>query len=123
MKWFRGGLVFKAHRLCVSLNFRLESNKEEEGVEDASFRALHATSAGWLGLRVEVAGCRVQGAGFRVCGVRFSTQSLGCRVQGLGFRVQGSGFRVQGSGFRVQGSGFRVQGSGLGSRHLRAWRP
>ena len=28
---FRGGLVFKAHRLCVSLNSRLESDKEEEG--------------------------------------------------------------------------------------------
>jgi len=28
---FRGGLVFKAHRLGVSLNSRLESNKEEEG--------------------------------------------------------------------------------------------
>ena len=27
---FRGGLVSKAHRLCVSLNSRLESNKEEE---------------------------------------------------------------------------------------------
>ena len=27
---FRGGLVFKAHRLCVSLNSRRESNKEEE---------------------------------------------------------------------------------------------
>ena len=27
---FRGGLVFKAHRLCVSLNSRLESNHEEE---------------------------------------------------------------------------------------------
>ena len=27
---FRGGLVLKAHRLCVSLNSRLESNKEEE---------------------------------------------------------------------------------------------
>jgi len=26
---FRGGLVVKAHRLCVSLNSRLESNKEE----------------------------------------------------------------------------------------------
>ena len=29
-KRFRGGLVFKAHRLCVSLNSRLETNKEEE---------------------------------------------------------------------------------------------
>ena len=27
---FRCGLVFEAHRLCVSLNSRLESNKEEE---------------------------------------------------------------------------------------------
>jgi len=26
---FRGGLVFKAHRLCVSLNSRREINKEE----------------------------------------------------------------------------------------------
>ena len=30
MQRFRGGLVFKAHRLCVSLNSRLESNKEEK---------------------------------------------------------------------------------------------
>ena len=28
---FRGRLVFKAHRLCVSLNSRLQNNKEEEG--------------------------------------------------------------------------------------------
>ena len=27
---FRGGLVFKAHILCASLNSRLESNTEEE---------------------------------------------------------------------------------------------
>ena len=30
VQWFRGGLVFKTHRLCVSLNSRLESNQEEE---------------------------------------------------------------------------------------------
>ena len=29
MQRFRGGLVFEAHRLCVSLNSRLEGNKEE----------------------------------------------------------------------------------------------
>ena len=28
VKRFRGGLVFRADRLCVSLNSRLESNKE-----------------------------------------------------------------------------------------------
>ena len=27
---FRGGLVLKAHRLCVSLNSRLERNNEEK---------------------------------------------------------------------------------------------
>ena len=32
MKRFRGGLVFKAHKLCVSLNSRLESNKERENL-------------------------------------------------------------------------------------------
>ena len=30
VQWFRGGLIFEAHRLCVSLNPRIESNKEEE---------------------------------------------------------------------------------------------
>ena len=29
-----GGIVFEAHRLCVSLNSRLESKKEEEEEED-----------------------------------------------------------------------------------------
>ena len=29
MQRFRGGLVFKDNRLCVSRNSRLESNKEE----------------------------------------------------------------------------------------------
>ena len=30
VKRFRGGLAFKAHRICVLPNSRLESNKEEE---------------------------------------------------------------------------------------------
>ena len=30
-KRFRGGIVLKAHKLCVSLDSRLESNKEEAG--------------------------------------------------------------------------------------------
>ena len=33
VQWFRGGLVFEAHRLFVSLNSRLESNQEEEEEE------------------------------------------------------------------------------------------
>ena len=45
---FRGGLVFKALRLFVSLNSRLESNKEEEeedlrgrNVPHGGLRTLH----------------------------------------------------------------------------------
>ena len=41
---FRGGLVFKAHRLCVSLNSRLESNKEEEPDDDIG-RGMHEGDA------------------------------------------------------------------------------
>jgi len=33
VKRFRGGLVFKAHRRCVSLDTRRESNKEEKEYE------------------------------------------------------------------------------------------
>ena len=52
MQRFRGGLVFKAHRVCVSLNSRLESNKEEEkrgGVRGAEF-TFWGVSAEGLGL-------------------------------------------------------------------------
>jgi len=34
---FRGGLAFKDHRLCVSLNSRLESNKEEKTKMNRAF--------------------------------------------------------------------------------------
>jgi len=49
----RGGLVFKAHRLCVSLNSRLESNKEEE------FQFIHWNSEGqvWVVIRDRPAKC------------------------------------------------------------------
>jgi len=40
---FRSGLVFKSHRLCVSLNSRLESNEEER--EGSTSRP---GQAGWL---------------------------------------------------------------------------
>ena len=40
---FRGGLVFKAHRLCVPLISRLESKtkEKENGVSGCGFRVLH----------------------------------------------------------------------------------
>ena len=78
MQRFRDGLVFKAHRLCVSLHSRLESNKEEEkDGADCGFRF------------------RGQGFGFRVSGV-----ISGCGVQGLWSR-----FRVPGFVFQVSDSG------------------
>ena len=61
MQRFRGGLVFKAHRLFVSLNSRLESNKEEEDLGSC------------FGVRVRGEGAKR--AGFRVqelvIGIRF----------------------------------------------------
>ena len=52
MQRFRGGLVFKAHRLCVSLNSRLESNKEEVSQLKSwalgqAINALQSTAAGF----------------------------------------------------------------------------
>ena len=50
---FRGGLIFKAHRLCVSLNSRLESNKEEEegkaylAVQEIGLRLSNAEAGVW----------------------------------------------------------------------------
>ena len=44
MKRFRGGLAFKAHRLCVSLNSRLESHKEKEKKTMATLEAFHQRS-------------------------------------------------------------------------------
>ena len=61
---FRGGLVFKAHRLFVSLNSRLESNRKREGL---GFRG--------SGVGVQGSGLGVQGSGFRV-------QGSGCRGPG-----------------------------------------
>jgi len=46
---FRGGLVFKAHRLCVSLNSRLESDKKKSS--DLYARVLQADIHGGQGLR------------------------------------------------------------------------
>ena len=67
MQRFRGGLVFKARRLCVSLNSRLESNKEEEdarvwsGVDSMDMRMCPAPPA--IAFAVWR---RVQSVGFRV---------------------------------------------------------
>ena len=87
MQRFRGGLVFKAHRLSVSLNSRLESKEEE------------TTKVSGLGYRVQGFGFRVSSLGSRVWGSEFG---------GLGFRVQRFGFRVWGLGSGVCGLGMRV---------------
>jgi len=66
---FRGGLVFKAHRLCESLNSRLESNTEEE--EERTWREhcrglLVNQQPVHPGLGIRILGFEVQGSGFRV---------------------------------------------------------
>jgi len=48
---FRAGLVFKAHKLCVSLNSRLESNDEEE--KTLSVKTFHPKSTGNMRNKVE----------------------------------------------------------------------
>ena len=85
----------------VSLNSRLECNKEEDFFRDPGQTIVRVGRHGCRGPTASAG--RLQGSGFRV-------QGSGFRVQGSGFRVQGSGFRVYGSGFRVYGSGFWVQG-------------
>jgi len=64
MQWFRDGLVFKAHRLCVSLISRLESNKEEERRSPPHA----APPRSYRGDRLQCFGFNVSGLGF---GVRF----------------------------------------------------
>ena len=44
MQRFRGGLVFQAHRLCVSLNSRLECNNGEEEEEPDAERLVRANA-------------------------------------------------------------------------------
>ena len=46
---FRGGLVFEAHRLCVSLNSRLEINKEEKKSLTVTAGTRRGKSAPWRG--------------------------------------------------------------------------
>jgi len=78
-----GGLVFKAHRLFVSPNSRLEINKEEE--ED------HAWVGVRLGFKEEGSGFRVQISGFGVSGFRIL---MGLTLRCRGKREQLKGFRL-----------------------------
>ena len=86
----RGGLVFKAHGLCLSLNSRLESNKEEKvtpalggGCQRAAFQGVGGfqggafQGVGWMGVGFQ--GVEFQGVGWNP-GCLIS----GCRVD---FRV------------------------------------
>ena len=53
---FRGGIVLKAHRLCASLNSRLESNKEEgekvKGLRSKPSKTPSSQRLKWSGLVV-----------------------------------------------------------------------
>ena len=75
MQWFRGGLVFKAHR-----------------------RLYHST----LGLRVikkKKKKYEVEGSGYEVQGSGYEVQGSGYDVEGSEY--EGSGYEVEGSGQEV----------------------
>ena len=66
--------------MVVSLNSRLESNKEEAEDSLSDAPALNVT-------RVQCLGCGVWGLGFGVYGLWFRVYCLGFRVYGVGCRV------------------------------------
>ena len=78
MKRFRGGLVFKAHRLVYHSTLGLGVTKKKK--EDTCRRGVAFRNAAFIG-------SRVQGSGFWVKGSGFTVQALGFRVEGLGLRV------------------------------------
>jgi len=80
VKRFRGGLVFKAHRLVYHSTLGLTVIKKKKKVTRSA--NAHGTST--------------------------SGRKSPLRVYGLWFRVWGLGFRVEGLGFRVLGLGFEV---------------
>jgi len=89
VKRFRGGLVFKAHSLFVSLNSRLESNKEEEeeGTVSCGTPRRSCLGFGVMLLRSVVYGMGLSGLGVGVLGVGFGVYGFEGRFR---FRCWGS---------------------------------
>ena len=99
MQRFRGGLVFKALRLCVSLNSRLASNKEE----DIS------------GLRRGLCGVIDSGlVGSTVGGVPREQKMLKGHLPRVIYHQVYLYTKIKGSGFGVWRIGFGVWGLGFG---------
>jgi len=73
---FRGGLVFEAHRLCVPLNSRRESNKEQE--EERERECVCASTADACDrTTVPAFKLRVKKSGFDAAGPLQATPSSG----------------------------------------------
>ena len=129
---FRGGLVFKVHRLCVSLTSRLESNEEEKkGGGGPSFgREAYGFE---VPLSCEYGTCKTFTARFWPWLEPFSGNMGGvgpsfwreapydsmsgpgcipgigpCSTYGPSFRFHGSGFGVQNNYFTEMCSGFEA---------------
>ena len=81
---FRGGLVFKAHRLCESLNSGLKRNEEEDTGSDS------ASMLSTMSLTFPRYAC---------CEIMLASPIRPPARRCSGFRVSGPGFRVWGSGF------------------------
>jgi len=80
----------------VSLNSRLESNKEKESDLSLAHSALGADALLGGLLAVPDLGLRVYGLWFMVCGLWFMVYSLWFMVYGLWFMAYGLWFMVQG---------------------------
>ena len=66
---FRGGLVFKAHRLCASLNSRLESNKEKKREEWRTRLPLDGALLVQADCLICDLGCLIYGLDCLICGL------------------------------------------------------
>ena len=75
MKWFRGGLVFQAHR------------------------RLYHPNPGWRVIKKKKKKYEVEGSGYEVQGSGYEVQGSGYDVEGSEY--EGSGYEVEGSGQEV----------------------
>ena len=81
----------------MTLNFRLESNKEGKKKEEPRKREFtHESIPDSTPQRGPATWFSVQGLRSGVCGLGFGVWGLGFGVWGLGLRVKGLGSRVEG---------------------------
>ena len=107
MKQFRGGLVFKVHRLLYHSTLGSKVIKKKVMFSTRYLRSALSSYAFRIGVwcfgfRIWCLGCRVRGLRCRIWGVGFSVWGQECKVSGVVRRISGLGLEL-----RVEG-GFRI---------------